>query len=313
MVGSLRCINGVVQGIWFCFSAHRLPFTAHFLIIMIIDFHTHIFPRLFREDRHRFFPGEPGFETLYRSPKSNLAGMDSLLKTMNEEKIEKSVVVGFPWEKEDHFRRHNDYIIEAVHRHPDRLIGFCSFSPRYPLGWKEAERCLEAGLSGVGELAFYHAPFEDGDIETMKEVMGVCEQFDVPVMLHTNEPVGHKYPGKTPISLAQLYRLIETYPSNRMVLAHWGGGLFFYALMKKEVKEVLNNVWLDTAATPYLYRPEVYKIAGKIVGFERILFGSDYPLLKPGRYFEEMASVKLSDQAIQKISGENAAALLGLS
>jgi uncharacterized protein len=282
-------------------------------MIMIIDFHTHIFPRYFRGERQRFFPEERGFETLYRSPKAKLAGMESLVKDMNEEKVKKSVIVGFPWEKEDHFRRHNDYIMEAVQKHPDRLIGFCSFSPRAPLCWKEAERCLDAGLSGVGELAFYQSPFDDRDIETMKELMGVCAQFDAPVMLHTNEPVGHKYPGKTPMSLAQLYRLIEAYPSNKIVLAHWGGGLFFYALMKKEVKEVLGNVWFDTAATPYLYSPEIYKIAGEIVGFERILFGSDYPLLKPGRYFEEMASVKLPDRAVRQICKGTAVDLLGLS
>ncbi len=281
-------------------------------MIMIIDFHTHIFPRLFREERKRFFREEPGFETLYRSPKSNLSGMESLIENMNEEEVEKSVVVGFPWEKEDNFRRHNDYILEAVHKHPDRLIGFCSFSPRTLLGWKEAERCLDAGLSGVGELAYYHSPLNDRDIEAVKEVMGVCARFDAPVMLHTNEPVGHQYSGKTPISLAQLYRLVESYPTNRIVLAHWGGGLFFYALMKKEVEEVLRNVWFDTAATPYLYKPEVYKLACEIVRLEKILFGSDYPLLKPGRYFEEMASVQLSDRAVRRICGENAADLLGL-
>lgn len=280
---------------------------------MIVDFHTHIFPRFFRKERKRFFPEEPGFETLYRSPNSTLAGRELLLKDMNEEDVQKAVIVGFPWEKEDHFRRHNDYIVEAVHKHPERLTGFCSFSPRFPLGWKETERCLQAGLSGVGELAFYHSPFADTDIEAMKDVMEVCRQFDVPVMLHTNEPVGHKYPGKTPMPLSQLYRLIEAYPSNRIVLAHWGGGLFFYALMKKEVKDVLKNVWFDTAASPYLYRPEIYRMAGEIIGSEKILFGSDYPLLKPGRYFEEMASLKLSDQVIRKISGGNAVDLLGLS
>jgi predicted TIM-barrel fold metal-dependent hydrolase len=56
----------------------------------------------------------------------------------------------------------------------------------------------------------------------------------------------------------------------------------------------------------------VYRIAGEIVGTERILLGSDYPLLKPGRYLEEMASTNLPDRTIQKISGENAVDLLGL-
>jgi hypothetical protein len=279
---------------------------------MIIDFHTHIFPRFFRKERQRFFPEEPSFEDLYRSPKSSLAGRDAILRDMDEGQVQKSVVFGFPWENEDYFHRHNDYIIESVQKHPDRLIGFCCFSLRSPQAWNEAERCLEAGLSGIGELAFYHSHFDDKDIESLKDIMGVCAKFDVPIMLHTNEPVGHHYPGKTVMPLNQLYHLLKEYPSNKVVLAHWGGGLFFYGLMKKEVKETLRNVWFDTAASPYLYRPEVYRIAGEIVGSEKILLGSDYPLLKPGRYLDEMASVNLTDRTIQKISGENAADLLGL-
>ena len=38
-------------------------------------------------------------------------------------------------------------------------------------------------------------------------------------------------------------------------MAHWGGGLPFYGLMKKEGPEVLRRVYFDTAASPYLYRP----------------------------------------------------------
>jgi predicted TIM-barrel fold metal-dependent hydrolase len=115
-----------------------------------------------------------------------------------------------------------------------------------------------------------------------------------------------------PMDLSQLYNFLQAYPSNRIVLAHWGGGLFFYALMKKEVREVLNNVWFDTAASPYLYTPDIYSVASEIVGHEKILFGSDYPLLKPGRYFEEMGSSDLSAESFKKIVGENAAQLLGM-
>ena len=89
--------------------------------------------------------------------------------------------------------------------------------------------------------------------------------------------MGHNYPGKAPITLHQIYRFAKSYPSNRIVLAHWGGGLFFFALLKKEVKDVLNNVWFDTAASPYLYTPDSYRIAGNIIGFEKIL-------MKNGRF-----------------------------
>jgi len=46
------------------------------------------------------------------------------------------------------------------------------------------------------------------------------------------------------------------------------------------------------------------------VGFNKILFGSDFPLIKPSRYFKEMKDAGLSKDAIGKICGENAASLL---
>ena len=280
---------------------------------MVIDFHTHIFPSFFRDNRGIFFPEEPAFELLYSPQKSRLAGRKELLRNMDEEGIHRSVIFGFPWKKADHFRRHNDYIIESVQDHPDRLTGFCCFDPLSPHASREAERCLKSGLSGVGELAIYDSGFSSRAIMAFKDIMEICSHLDVPILLHTNEPVGHQYPGKTPIILSQLYRLVKESPSNRIVLAHWGGGIFFYALMKKEVQDVLKNTWFDTAASPYLYSPDIYRVAGEIIGFDKIIFGSDYPLLKPGRYFSEMRSSSLSSKSIKKISGENAAHLLGLS
>jgi len=279
---------------------------------MIVDFHTHVFPPFFREDRSRFFAEEPAFKALYESPRSRLVGTEDLLKSMDEEGIERSVVFGFPWDKADHFKRHNDYILESVNRHPQRILGFCCFSPLSSLGAGEAKRCLDAGLVGVGELALYHSGLSTDVQDGLEALMHLCAHRDVPVLFHTNEPVGHAYPGKIPMSLSEIYRLIRKYPSNPIVLAHWGGGLFFYGLMKKEIGDAFRNVWFDTAASPYLYKPEVYRVASEIIGPDKILFGSDYPLLSPKRYFQEMKSAGISEEAIRKISGENAAALLRL-
>ena len=279
---------------------------------MVIDFHTHLFPPYFSQKREAFFFQEPAFEALYRSEAARLASLEELLRTMEEQGIQRSVIFGFPWQKAEHFRRHNDDILESVHRHPDKLIGFCCFSPLSPQGAEEAKRCLDAGLSGVGELAVYESGFSEEILRSLHDVMGLCAERKVPVLLHTNEPVGHGYPGKTPVELSEIYNLLKRYPSNKIVLAHWGGGLFFYSLMKKEVKDVLKNVWFDTAASPYLYAPQVYRVAGELLGYEKILFGSDYPLLKPERYFREMAEAGLSPEALSLVKGENAARLLGI-
>jgi hypothetical protein len=51
----------------------------------------------------------------------------------------------------------------------------------------------------------------------------------------------------------------------------------------------------------------------QIIGEEKVLFGSDYPLIPPRRYLKEMKSSGVAEDAIKKILGENAERLLGMS
>jgi predicted TIM-barrel fold metal-dependent hydrolase len=276
---------------------------------MLIDIHTHAFPRVIREQRDKFFDNEPAFELLYKSPKARLVGAADTVAMMDEQGVDKSVVFGFPWRSEDTFRLNNDYILEAVARYPDRLIGFCCLDPMHTDAAGEVERCLQAGLSGVGELAFYTSGLDE---RCLDPIMAVARRYDVPVMLHTNEPVGHQYPGKSPNTLIQIYTLVKRFQHNRIILAHWGGGLFFYTLLKKEVRETLANVWFDTAASPFLYQPAIYQHAITLAGADKVLWGTDFPLLKPRRYFKEMDQAGLADAEKRAICGANALMLLNL-
>ena len=277
---------------------------------MIIDFHTHIFPSEICRNRERFFPSEPAFKLLYQSSKSRLIGAVELLDTMDENGVDKSVILGFPWKNPETFKIHNDYIIEMVERYPHRFTGLGCFDPSVSQAVAEAERCLAAGLAGIGELAFYQTGIDESALIQLAPIMEMCADCDLPVLIHTNEPVGHAYHGKTPITLGQIYRLIKRFSETKIVLAHWGGGLFFYSLMKRDVKETMTNVFFDTAASPFLYDPAIYQIAVSLVGADKILFGSDYPLLPPARYFGEMREAGLTKPQIDKICGGNAKKLL---
>ena len=279
---------------------------------MIIDVHTHIFPPDIRRNRDKFFPSESAFQLLYQSPHARLIGGRELISAMDANGVDRAVVFGFPWTDIELAKTHNDYILDTVQADPDRFIGLGCFDPASPGAAAEAERCLAAGLAGIGELAFYQSGIDDAVLEQLGPIMGMCAERNRPVLIHTNEPVGHDYHGKTPVTLAQIYGLIKRYADNKIILAHWGGGLFFYALMKKEVKQILQNVYVDTAASPYLYDAEVYQMAIKLVGIDKILFGSDYPLLAPEKYFSEMQQSGLSRKQISQISGLNAKRLFSL-
>jgi predicted TIM-barrel fold metal-dependent hydrolase len=202
--------------------------------------------------------------------------------------------------------------MEVVSRYPERLVGLCCFDPFNKDAVLEARRCLQGNLSGIGEIAFYQSGIDDAALDKLTPLMEICLDKDLPFLMHTNEPIGHLYPGKTPNTLKQIYTLVTRFPENKIVLAHWGGGIFFFNLLKKEVKDHLKNVYFDTAASPFLYDPSIYKYALEIAGPDKVLFGSDFPLLTPARYFKEFENTGLTRAQIDDVSGRNAAKLLNL-
>jgi predicted TIM-barrel fold metal-dependent hydrolase len=79
-----------------------------------------------------------------------------------------------------------------------------------------------------------------------------------------------------------------------------------------EVKVALTNVWVDTAATTLLYDPAIFRIVSDLIGAERILFGSDYPLLSPRTQIDAVGRAQLSLEERNAVLGDNAAGLLGI-
>ncbi len=274
---------------------------------MIIDSHTHLFPESVQTDRSRFFDKEPEFKLLYNSPKAKIATASQLIDTMDQHGVDISVVGGFPWRNPDDARRNNDYILESVQAYPDRLRGLACFD----LAWKgavdEAIRCLDAGLSGVGELAFYLTGIDETALLLLDPLMAALRsRGNPPVMIHTNEPLGHPYPGKTPVTLEQIDALARTFPDNKIILAHWGGGIFFYHVMKKQMKTTLENIWYDTAASLFLYDPGIYDMAVAAGVIDKVLFGTDFPLVTPDRYYADMDKSALTRAQKNQVLGENA-------
>jgi predicted TIM-barrel fold metal-dependent hydrolase len=279
---------------------------------MVIDVHVHICPSEVREGRDKFLDGEKEFAALYKGPQARLAGAGEVVSMMDREGVDKAVVFGFPWNNEEYLRFNNDYVLQATDRFPGRLIPFVCVNTERPGASSEVERCLGAGARGVGELAFYANGLDETAIEALKPLTGLCHEAQCPILLHTNEPVGHHYPGKSPMTLAQLYRLLKRYDKTPWILAHLGGGLPFYGYMKKEVRDVLSRCWFDTAAVPYLYHPQVLKVLADAVGVDKLLFGSDFPLIRFSRYKSEFLQAGLNHEELEMVMGRNAQSLLSI-
>lgn len=279
---------------------------------MIIDCHTHIFPEEVRKDREAFCKRDEGFSSIYKDSTSKMVGVDDLIASMDESGIDRSVICGFPWSQPDLCSLHNQYLMASASRYPNRLIVFVMLLFSNP-DWsgKELDRAVKGGARGVGEIAFYRDEMTSQDIHSMKPILTQMEKQGIPLLLHTNETIGHSYPGKGRTPLERFFELILSFSNLPIILGHWGGGLPFYELMP-EVAKGMVNVYYDTAASPFLYSKKIYEIVREIVGIEKIFFGTDFPLISPRRYFKELEESSLSKQDQEKILGLNFSRLFAI-
>lgn len=279
---------------------------------MIIDFHTHVFPPQIKENRREYIDSDPCFAILYSNPEAKLATADELIASMDKDGVDISVIVNIGWITHDLCVETNDYILESIARYPKRLVGFCAVQPNsYEAALAEVERCSQGGIRGLGELRPDIQLFDLRDEVVMAPLVEMLNKYKLILLTHASEPVGHEYPGKGGITPDVLYPFIASFPDLPIVCAHWGGGLPFYALMP-EVKKALSNVFFDTAASPFLYDPQVYNQVIQLVGADKILFGSDYPLLAQSRLTQEIRSLDLSQETKDLILSGNAQRLLGI-
>ena len=129
------------------------------------------------------------------------------------------------------------------------------------------------------------------------------------LVTHSSEPVGHLYTGKGSTTPDKTWRSINMFPNSKVIFSHWGGGLPFYAMMP-EVCKGIANFYFDTAASPYLYDKSIYKLVCDLIGSNRILFGSDYPVISQTRVINQIIDSNIPQESKQKIFSANAIELL---
>jgi len=279
---------------------------------MIIDFHTHVLPPRIKEDRSPYVSADQAFARIYSGEKAGIATAEDLIDSMDRDGVDISVIVNYSWSTHELCVETNDYILESVARYPQRLYGFCAINSYIDdISLMEIERCARAGVKGVGELRPDTQSIDFTDTEMIKPFADLLGKLNLIVLTHASEPVGHIYDGKGVATPGLLYMFIANLGALPVVCAHWGGGLPFYALMP-EVRKALENVYFDTAISPFLYRPEIYRHVSEIIGADKILFGSDYPVLPASRLLKEIDEIGLPGEDKAEILAGNARRLLNI-
>lgn len=210
----------------------------------------------------------------------------------------------------------NEEVAEGCAAHSDALIPFASIDPwRGKAGVREARRLVE----GYGVRGFKFHPsiqaFFPND-RMAYPLYEAIEELGVPALFHSGQTgIGAGLPGGGGIRLAYsnpLYvdDVAADFPHLSIILAHpsfpWQDEALSVATHKHQVHIDLSG-W-----SPKYFPPQLVQYANSLLQ-DRVLFGSDHPVLSPDRWIADFEKLDIKPEVRPKIMKDNAVRLLGLS
>jgi len=250
---------------------------------------------------------------------------------MDRAGVDHAVLQGWYWEHQDTCDWQNRYYAGCLKAHPDRISAFATVNPAAgSVALDAIRRARDEGFSGLGELC---PRIQGGALHDSKwlEAMTLAAKCRLIVLFHADEQVGRDHPGRVQMPPEDFQWIVESCSDLRIILAHFGGGLVFHRL-NRGARKAFDRIWFDTAASPLLYDSAVYGAAVACGAGDRLLFGSDFPLISMPRrsnslsvadedqcvrpdlvsLLSEIRGSGLSESDLHRILFRNAADLLGL-
>ncbi|GGS71819.1 4-hydroxyphenyl-beta-ketoacyl-CoA hydrolase [Planobispora rosea] len=209
----------------------------------------------------------------------------------------------------------NEEIAAACAGHADALIPFASVDPRRGrAGARQARRLVEE--HGVRGFKF-HPSIQDfsPDDRMAYPLYEAIEELGVPALFHTGQTgIGAGVPGGGGIRLKHSNPMLiddvaVDFPELRIILAHpsfpWQDEALAVATHKP-------YVYIDLSGwSPKYFPPQLVRYANTLLK-DKVLFGSDYPVISPDRWLADFARLDIKPEVRPKILKDNAVRLLGL-
>ena len=209
----------------------------------------------------------------------------------------------------------NEEIADAAAEYPDVLIPFGSIDPaRGKAGIRAARRLVED--HGVRGFKF-HPSFQDflPHDRTVYPLYEELQSLGVPALFHTGQTgIGAGLPGGRGIKLRYsdpmlLDDVAADFPGLTIIMAHpsvpWQDAAISVATHKA-------NVYIDLSGwSPKYFPPQLVRAANTMLK-TKVLFGSDYPLLRPERWIRDFEALEIKDEVRPLIMKENAIQALNL-
>ena len=188
---------------------------------------------------------------------------------------------------------HNDEVASFVGEHPDRFYGLASVDLSRPMNAvRELRRCVrEFGFVGLRIVPWlWGLPPDD---RRYYPLYSECVELDIPFCLQ----VGHTGPlmsSETGRPIPYLENVALDFPELRIVAGHIG------APWTQEIISLASkctNVYIDTSAYKAKRFPADFIEFMRGRGSQRVMFGTNYPMLTPSQCKEGLDDIGLSDQA----------------
>lgn len=229
-------------------------------------------------------------------------------------------------------RRVNDAVYDLSQRYPGRFLGWAALPVRAPEeAAAELERCI-CQLGFVGWNVYSNFGIEQRlDDPMFTPLLETADRLGIPVYVHPTAPNMAEYQGGPPalwgglgyaadtmltVVKLQLAGVFDRYANIKFVLGHLGEGFPFVAkrmggdaarfggLCEHGMDYYLrHNFYVTTSGQ---FDPASFECARSVIGAERILFGSDYPMERLRDGVEFLRSLPLSAAERAGIAGENA-------
>jgi hypothetical protein len=208
----------------------------------------------------------------------------------------------------------NEEIADAAAANPDVIIPFASVDPARPDAVARARRLIDD--HGVKGFKFHPNLQEffpnDRSVYPLYEVIA---EAGIPALFHSGHSgIGTGLPGGGGLRLKYsnpmcLDDVAADFPELQIVAAHpsfpWQDEAISICLHK-------SNVWIDLSGwSPKYFPPQLVQYANTQLR-EKVLFGSDFPLITPERWLADFEQAPFKDEVRPLVLKENAARLLGL-
>jgi predicted TIM-barrel fold metal-dependent hydrolase len=210
----------------------------------------------------------------------------------------------------------NEEVLAAAAAHPDVLIPFASIDPwRGKAGVDQARRLI--GEQGVRGFKFHPITqvFYPNDRRAYP-LYEVIAEAGLPALFHSGQTaIGAGLPGGGGLRLKYanpmyLDDVAADFPTMPIVIAHpsvpWQDEALAVAVHKPQVYIDLSG-W-----SPKYFPPQLVHYANTLLK-DKVLFGSDYPLLTPDKWLSDFEEAGFRDEVRDLIFKQNAMRLLGLA